>query len=129
MTAGTINQEFVSQILALDRGARVITAGDFNEFSQVEPLQVFSARSGLVNLDDALDVAPAERYTYLHEMNSQALDHVYVSNALLNRAQLHHLHLNTWQREEDQVSDHDPSLALFDMCPQAATRTRRRMRR
>ena len=74
-------------------------------------------RSGLLDLDDVVDIAPEERYTYLFDMNSQALDHIFVSPALDNKAQYEHLHLNTWQNYDDQVSDHDPSVAKLNLCP------------
>ena len=49
-------------------------------------------------------------------MNSQALDHMYVSSAVAAGAEYEHLHLNTWQSYDDQVSDHDPSVALVSLC-------------
>ena len=109
-------QDFIAQILKKNPDAAVITAGDFNEFSQVEPIKVFVERSGLVDLDDAAKIPAAERYTYLFDMNSQTLDHMYVSPALSRGARYEHLHLNTWQNYDDQVSDHDPSVAKVNIC-------------
>lgn len=85
-----------------------MAAGDFNEFAQVEPVRRFAADSGLV---------AEKRYTYLFDMNSEALDHVFVSPTLARRGvAVEHLHLNTWQPSAGQMSDHDPTLALLDMC-------------
>lgn len=49
-------------------------------------------------------------------MNSQALDHMYVSPAAGCAAKYEHMHLNTWQNYDDQVSDHDPSVARLNLC-------------
>ncbi|KAK8142320.1 hypothetical protein G3M48_009001, partial [Beauveria asiatica] len=107
---------FIAEILAKDPKARVISAGDFNEFAQVQPMRVFADKSGLVNVDDLVGTPPAERYTYLFDMNCQSLDHMYASKALARRAKFEHLHVNTWQDANGQVSDHDPSVAQFDVC-------------
>jgi hypothetical protein len=43
--------------------AKVIAAGDFNEFSFVQPMKTFAAISGMVDLDEATNVPVSERYT------------------------------------------------------------------
>jgi predicted extracellular nuclease len=102
--------------MELDPKARIVAAGDFNEFTQVEPMQTFLGKSGLIDLEEAIDMDPAERYTYLFDMNCQSLDHVFISPSLSRGALYEHLHLNTWQTDAGQVSDHDPSVARFNMC-------------
>ncbi|KAM5348772.1 hypothetical protein ACJ41O_008595 [Fusarium nematophilum] len=111
-----ITADFIAQILEKDRKAHVIAAGDFNEFVQVAPLQTFVKESGLIDLDDAAKVPDSERYTYLFDMNCQALDHMFISKELRKGVKYEHLHINTWQNKADEVSDHDPSVALFDLC-------------
>lgn len=105
-------------MLDITPSARVIAAGDFNEFSFVEPLTVFASQSGLSNLDEVVSTPPAERYTYIYEQNCQALDHVYVSGGVVEGkgAKLEHVHVNTWVAYDEQGSDHDPSVALVDVC-------------
>lgn len=110
-------QSFIAQILDADPNAMVITAGDFNEFTQVQPMTVFAAKSGLKELDEAVGLDPVERYTYQFDMNSEALDHMYVSPAVGKGAVAYeHLHLNTWQNNDGQTSDHDPSVAKLNLC-------------
>jgi predicted extracellular nuclease len=109
-------QAFIAQILEKDANAGVIIAGDFNEFTQVEPIQVFLEKSGMLDIEDIVGIPAEERYTYLFDMNSQALDHVFISPGLKKGAQYEHLHLNTWQNYDDQVSDHDPSVAKLNVC-------------
>ncbi len=51
-------------------------------------------------------------------MNAQALDHMYVSPALASHksTKYEHLHVNSWASNAGMVSDHDPSVALFNLC-------------
>ncbi|KAK7433153.1 hypothetical protein QQZ08_000084 [Neonectria magnoliae] len=107
---------FIAKILAADRKAHIIAAGDFNEFVQVEPMQTFLDVSGLMDMDDAAKISAVERYTYLFDMNCEALDHMFISKSLRTGVKYEHLHLNTWQNFDDQVSDHDPSVARFNLC-------------
>jgi predicted extracellular nuclease len=67
-------------------------------------------------MDDVVDMPVEERYTYLFDQNTQALDHMFVSPALSKGAKYEHLHLNSWQNYDDQVSDHDPSVAKLNVC-------------
>ncbi len=109
-------QNFISDILSSDSSASVIAAGDFNEFSFVAPLETFVSRSGLQDLDVVAGIKPEERYTYLFDMNSQQLDHMYVSQKLTRKAEFEHIHVNTWVSRDEEVSDHDPSVARLDVC-------------
>lgn len=94
-----------------------MAAGDFNEFAFVEPLTVFANGSGLTDLDQVVGTPEVERYTYLYDMNTQALDHMFVSPALGAGAEgYEHVHVNTWATADDVVSDHDPSVARFNVC-------------
>ena len=50
-------------------------------------------------------------------MNAQALDHMYVSPVLAsNKSKFEHVHVSSWVTASAIVSDHDPSVALFDVC-------------
>lgn len=111
-----ITANFVSEILKYDSNAAVIVAGDFNEFAFVEPLEVFTEYSGLVDLDVAAGVPEVERYTYLYDSNCQQLDHMYVSRKIARRSpRYEHVHVNTWLNYDDAVSDHDPSVARLSV--------------
>ncbi|KAI1484382.1 endonuclease/exonuclease/phosphatase family protein [Biscogniauxia mediterranea] len=115
-----VTASFISSLLSADPDARVLAAGDFNEFAFAAPVARFASLSGLSDLDEAAGVAPAERYTYLYDMNSQQLDHVFASSAMTAAAArgggFEHVHVNTWLAYDDQTSDHDPSVARFDIC-------------
>ncbi|OTB04842.1 hypothetical protein M426DRAFT_320425 [Hypoxylon sp. CI-4A] len=114
---GEVTASFIADILTTDPSAYVLTAGDYNEFAFAQPVANFASGSGLVDLDGAAGIAPSERYTYVYDMNSQELDHVFVSPALADNIQgFEHVHVNTWVPYDDQASDHDPSVAKFDIC-------------
>lgn len=49
-------------------------------------------------------------------MNTQQLDHMFISNALEKKAKYEHIHINTWVDSAAQISDHDPSVARLDVC-------------
>ncbi|KAK2061505.1 endonuclease/Exonuclease/phosphatase [Colletotrichum caudatum] len=109
---------FIAEILAADPDASVIVSGDFNEFAFVEPLRALVAKSGLVDLDEAVGTPVEERYTYAYDMNAQELDHIFVSPALAakNGTAYEHIHVNSWEFYDDLVSDHDPSVARLNVC-------------
>ncbi|KAF7539636.1 hypothetical protein G7054_g1914 [Neopestalotiopsis clavispora] len=114
-----VTAAFVAQILAEDPDAKIIVAGDFNEYPVVKPVEDFLSLSGLQDLDVVAGIPEVERYTYLYDMNSQELDHVFVSPAVAGAStapQFEHVHVNTWVDYDDQVSDHDPSVGKFDLC-------------
>ncbi|EMC94815.1 hypothetical protein BAUCODRAFT_25924 [Baudoinia panamericana UAMH 10762] len=112
-----VTGNFIAQILAQDRNAAVIAAGDYNEFSWVEPLQTFASVSGLKDLDDATLTPPLERYTYTFGANTEQLDHMYVSpKVALLLPQFEHVHVSSWVTDADVVSDHDPSVAKLNVC-------------
>ncbi|KAI0809472.1 DNase I-like protein [Xylaria sp. FL0064] len=113
---GNTTGAFVSQILAQDRDALILTVGDFNEYGFVVPVQTFARVSGLEDLDEVVGIPTTERYAYLYDMNSQELDHAFVSKALAKGAKFEHLHINTWLAYDDKTSDHDPSVAKFNIC-------------
>lgn len=112
---------FVDSVLAVDAGAKVVVLGDLNEFSFIEPLAVLRGDADpagpvLTDLVDA-QLIDQERYTYNFEGNSQALDHLLVSDGLLAAdPQADVVHVNS--EFASQVSDHDPVVASFNL-PQA----------
>ncbi|KAK6443464.1 hypothetical protein LTR95_000291 [Oleoguttula sp. CCFEE 5521] len=116
---GEVTGAFIAEILAQDRNAAVIASGDFNEFSWVRPLERFVEVSGLKELDIVANVKDVERYSYTFGNSQQALDHMFVSPRPardVKRSDFEHLHLNTWVTGGNEVSDHDPALAKFNVC-------------
>lgn len=112
-----VTADFIAQILKQDPSAKVIASGDFNEFAFVSPLETFTSVSGLLDMNDVAKVKAEERYTYLFDMNCQEIDHMFVSKSIAAKgARFDHVHINTWVSYDDQISDHDPSVAQLNIC-------------
>lgn len=105
-----IVNNFVDDLLAADPNANIVVLGDLNEFQFEEPLQILEGDE-LNNLTETL---PAnERYSYIFEGNSQALDRILVSDRLLQNAEYDPVHVNA--EFIDQASDHDPVLSRLTL--------------
>jgi uncharacterized protein len=100
---------FVEQILALDRKANVVVAGDLNDFQFSSPLERLKA-AGLRPLIETLP--ERDRYTYVFDGNSQALDHILISAALERSEAFEVVHVNS--EFHDQASDHEPQIARLN---------------
>ena len=106
---------FVDQLLLLDPAAQVIVLGDLNDFQFSPPLSVLKGPEPvLYNLYDRLE--ENERYSYIFEGNSQALDHILVSSALWKYSQFEVVHINTYlsSSHPERSSDHNSILARLD---------------
>ena len=104
--AAIVNR-FAGDILAADKQAHVIVLGDLNDFEFSETLDILKG----VELRNLVETLPQpERYSYVFEGNSQQLDHILVSRALMSPgAEYDSVHVNA--EFADQVSDHDPQVA------------------
>ncbi|BAY07756.1 SdiA-regulated domain-containing protein [Calothrix sp. NIES-2098] len=107
----TIVKNFVQSILAINPNANVVVAGDLNDFEFSNPLNTLKS----AGLSALIETLPAnERYTYNFEGNAQTLDHILVSNNLFNKLDGYDVvHINS--EFSDQDSDHDPSVARFNL--------------
>ena len=101
-----------------DDGAPVYVTGDFNDFAFADTLAPLHA-AGLFNLTDTLP--ETQRYTYNHEGNLQALDHMFVSPGLRARGAPTYRVVHVNADFSDAVSDHDPGLLRFEL-PAAGAR-------
>ncbi|MBH8565202.1 DUF11 domain-containing protein, partial [Nostoc sp. CENA67] len=107
----TVVKNFVQSILAIDPNANIAVVGDLNDFEFSNPVSTLES-AGLTSLIETLP--ENERYTYNFEGNAQTLDHVLVSNSLLGKLDGYDVvHINS--EFADQDSDHDPSLARFNL--------------
>jgi predicted extracellular nuclease/2',3'-cyclic-nucleotide 2'-phosphodiesterase (5'-nucleotidase family) len=132
---------FVDSVLANDPDAKIVVAGDLNDFEFEEPLAVMNGTASISNYDvagtdpatadpitatatytpggeqvlhDLLETLPAdERYDYVFEGNAQSLDHMLVSEGLQEGAQFDVVRINS--EFGDQTSDHDPLVASFEI--------------
>lgn len=108
----TVVATFVQSLMAIDPQAAVLVAGDINDFEFSAPMSVLKS----VGLSPLVENLPAgERYTYVFEGNSQALDHILVSPSLAGAplSGFDIVHVNA--EFLDQASDHDPLVARFTL--------------
>ncbi|CAM3075393.1 endonuclease/exonuclease/phosphatase family protein [Saccharomonospora xinjiangensis] len=104
----TVVRDFVDDLLAVDRRANVVVAGDLNDFPFSPTLRELTRGGTLRSLMDTLP--ESERYSYVYEGNSQVLDHVLVSRGP-RRVSYDVVHINA--EFADQASDHDPQIVRF----------------
>ncbi|KAI4251485.1 MAG: hypothetical protein LQ352_004813 [Teloschistes flavicans] len=118
-----VTGSFVAQILAQDKNAAVIAAGDFNEYAFVEPLKRFVRITGLQHLDVLSGIPEVERYTstsgsFAYGSQDQ-LAHMFVSPSIakyVGKEDFEHVHVNTWAAKGDIASEYDPSIARLNVC-------------
>jgi predicted extracellular nuclease len=107
--------DYVAHLLARDPKARTVVLGDMNTFETSDELSELLPGSPAV-LYPLTPLVPAnQRYSYNYEGNSQALDHIFVSQALVGSAELDVVHLNADfpALPGRTASDHDPLVARF----------------
>lgn len=68
----TVIRNFVADLLRVQKDAKVLVMGDFNEFSQVQPIDALVGGSEQV-LDEVRVGPRVERYTYIFQQNSQQI--------------------------------------------------------
>ncbi len=120
MAQAQVVRDFVDALLTEDPEAKVIVLGDVNDFAFSPPVDRLRA-GATPDADLAVlieQLAPEERYSYVFEGNSQALDQMLVSPALadvLVPGSYDVVHVNA--EFADQASDHDPQVARFLLPP------------
>jgi uncharacterized protein len=108
----TIVANFVQSLITTDPKANVVVLGDLNDY-EYSPALTILKNAGLTDLIEGL---PAnERYTYVFEGNSQALDHIMVSaNLMAKAAPIYDIvHINS--EFAGQASDHDPEVVRLTL--------------
>ncbi len=104
----TVLRGFVDQLLASDRHANIVVAGDINDYPFAPALQTLTA-GGALN-DVIASLPEKERYSYVFEGQSQVLDHILASRAPRG-IDYDVVHLNA--EFAQQASDHDPQVLRF----------------
>jgi predicted extracellular nuclease len=99
---------FVKQIQAVNPLANIVVLGDLNDFQFSSSLKALTAGHALLDLMNTL---PAdERYSYVYQGNSQAIDHILASPSIIWR-DYQVVHINS--EFADQASDHEPQVLRF----------------
>lgn len=99
--------DFVASVLKADKKAKVVVAGDLNDYQFSPALSTLTgAASGRPILRDLITTLPKnEQYTYVYDGISQVLDHILVT-AGVGKPDYQVVHVNS--EFANQVSDHDP---------------------
>ena len=103
---------FVKDILERDPQAKILIAGDLNDFPWSKPIRTL-AGTQLTNLFDTID--RTQWFTYIHEGNAQVMDQMLLTKAFMrNLHTFMPLNLNSVLPADEQLSDHDPIIAILD---------------
>lgn len=105
-------RRLADDLLDADPTVRMVVLGDLNDFEFRKPVEELAA-DPLVNLVKRLP--EAERYNYVFQGNSQLLDHIIVSPALAEGAEIEVIHVNSEFPASARASDHDPVIARFKL--------------
>jgi predicted extracellular nuclease len=107
LAQATVVAGFVSKLLAIQPDARLVVAGDLNDFPWSPPVEKLTDMTKVLDLP--ANLPPSERYTYVFDGNSQVLDHILLSPALAELSYEYDVvHVNS--EFADQVSDHEPQV-------------------
>ncbi len=133
-------RSFADRLLAADPGVLLLIGGDLNDFEFAEPgegadhpVAILEGAPGEIPLLDLVRLEPrGERFSFVFEGNSQLLDHLLASPALLRLLRgVDVLHFNAGfpqELERDptlpfRASDHDPVEARFAFPSRLRSRT------
>ncbi|MDJ0674951.1 MAG: hypothetical protein QNJ36_06160 [Calothrix sp. MO_167.B42] len=119
--------DFVDDTLANDADANIVVLGDLNEFEFVSSVEILEGTTVSTNggqdtvpggdavLTNLTDTIPEdERYSFNFQGNSQQLDHILVSDSLVENAEVDIVHVNSeFAETSSRASDHDPIVASF----------------
>ena len=109
--ASVVNS-FVKEILEHDSTAKIIVAGDLNDFPWSETVRTLKGAE-LTNLWD--EVEREDWFSYIYEGNAEVLDQILVSEAFSPHIRTFKpIHLNSILPASKQLSDHDPVLTIID---------------
>ena len=118
----TLN-EVVDNLLALDADANILVTGDLNTFEFTDDLAEFLPGTGSEKVLSNLvteKLEGDEAYTFIFDGNSQVLDHMFVTDGLLDNAEFDIVHVNNDFTRDDNgaefsnvlpASDHEPIIS------------------
>lgn len=112
--------KFIADVKAQNPNANIVSMGDFNDFEFSKPLKVHEGEH-MTNM--VHHVPEKERYSYVYQGNSQVLDHILVSNHLVDRTKVDMLKVNAdFTDKSGRASDHDPIMAELTLGSQVLKR-------
>ena len=103
---------FVKEILAEDKNAKIVVLGDMNDYQFSNPLKALAGEE-LHNMLYSLE--ETERFTYNYQGKSQVLDNILVTKYLESATEVEIMHINSICAKTEQLSDHDPIMIRLNM--------------
>ncbi len=109
--------DFIDTIMLDDPNANVVVLGDLNDYEYSETVSLLKGKGTENILTNMIDKLPLnERMTYIHNGNSQVLDHVLVSNNLTAVTEVDVVNANSMvTAASGRSSDHDPVIIQVDL--------------
>ncbi|MFF5157194.1 endonuclease/exonuclease/phosphatase family protein [Streptomyces sp. NPDC000348] len=102
--------DFTAKILKTQKNADVVVLGDINDFEFSETTEILEGGGALWSAVKSLP--RSERYSYVYQGNSQALDQILISPSIRRGTFTYDsVHVNA--EFHDQISDHDPQVLRF----------------
>lgn len=102
---------FIKEVLAKKPDANIVALGDMNDFEFSKTLDILKGNE-MKNMIDKID--ENKRFTYVHNGNSQVLDHILVTNNLYEKGKIDIVNLNS-QSTEGALSDHDSVIVQLQL--------------
>lgn len=103
---------FVKEILAADKNAKVVVLGDMNDYQFSNPVKALAGQE-LYNMLYSLE--ETERFTYNYQGKLQVLDNILVTKYLESATEVEVMHINSVVPKTEQLSDHDPIMIRLNM--------------
>ncbi|MFC8837213.1 endonuclease/exonuclease/phosphatase family protein [Streptomyces griseoincarnatus] len=102
---------FTAKILKVQKNAAVVALGDINDFEFSRTTRIMEGGGVLWSAIRSLPAS--ERYSYVYQGNSQALDQILISPSIRRQCSFSYdsVHINA--EFHDQISDHDPQVLRF----------------
>ncbi|MCX4476356.1 endonuclease/exonuclease/phosphatase [Streptomyces cellulosae] len=103
--------DFTAKILKAQKNAAVVALGDINDFEFSRTTRIMEGDGVLWSAVKSLPAS--ERYSYVYQGNSQALDQILISPSIRRQCSFSYdsVHINA--EFHDQISDHDPQVLRF----------------
>ncbi|MGY1543785.1 endonuclease/exonuclease/phosphatase family protein [Streptomyces sp. MN6] len=103
--------DFTTKILKAQKNAAVVALGDINDFEFSRTTRIMEGGGVLWSAVKSLPAS--ERYSYVYQGNSQALDQILISPSIRRHCSFSYdsVHINA--EFHDQISDHDPQVLRF----------------
>ncbi|MEU2400868.1 endonuclease/exonuclease/phosphatase family protein [Streptomyces pseudogriseolus] len=103
--------DFTAKILKAQKNAAVVALGDINDFEFSRTTRIMEGGGVLWSAVKSLPAS--ERYSYVYQGNSQALDQILISPSIRRHCSFSYdsVHINA--EFHDQISDHDPQVLRF----------------